>query len=145
MLAFVDTDPADQLAWGLRALAVLEGSAQPAARRWEGSLRNNVGSALHQQGRYAEALAQFELALAFRERVGDAEPIRVARWMVAWTLRALGRLDEALAMQLRLERECEAAGAPDPYVFEELEILYRARNETTRADTYAERRKAAIA
>ena len=145
MLAFVDTDPADQLAWGLQALSVLEGSSQPAVRRWEGSLRNNVGYALHQQGRYAEALAQFELALAFRERAGDAEPIRVATWMVAWTLRALGRLDEALAMQLRLERECEAAGAPDPYVFEELELLYRARNETTRVDTYAERRKAAIA
>ena len=145
MLAFVDTDPADQLEWGLQALSVLEGSAQPAARRWEGSLRNNVGYALHQQGRYAEALGQFELALAFRQRAGDAEQIRVATWMVAWTLRALGRLDEALDMQLRLERECEAAGAPDPYVFEELELLYRARNDTSRADAYAGRRRTAPA
>ena len=131
MLAFVDTDPADQLRWGLQALSVMESSSQPAAWQWEGSLRNNVGYALHQKGRYQEALAQFELALAFRERAGDAEPIRVARWMVAWTLRALGRLDEALDMQVRLERECEAAGAPDLYVFEELELLYRERNETT--------------
>lgn len=143
MLAFVDTDPADQLRWGLQALSVMESSSQPAARQWEGSLRNNVGYALHQQGRYEEALTQFELALAYRERAGDAEPMRVARWMVAWTLRALGRLDEALDMQLRLERECEAAGAPDPYVFEELELLYRARADTMRADLYAERRKAA--
>lgn len=143
MLAFVDTDPADQLAWGLQALSVMEGSSQPAARQWEGSLRNNVGYALHQLGRYEEALAQFELALAFRERSGKAEPIRVATWMVAWTLRALDKMDEALDIQLRLERECEAAGAPDPYVFEELEILYRARNDTARADAYAELRKAA--
>ena len=108
MLAFVDTDPADQLVWGLQALSVMESSSQPAAWRWEGSLRNNVGYALHQQGRYEEALAQFGLALAFRERAGHAEPIRVATWMVAWTLRALGRMDEALAMQLRLERACAA-------------------------------------
>jgi hypothetical protein len=63
--------------------------------------------------------------------------------MVAWTLRSLGKIDDALAIQLHLESECEAAGAPDPYVFEELEILYRARHETARADEYAERRKAA--
>jgi hypothetical protein len=49
----------------------------------------------------------------------------------------------ALDIQLRLERECEAAGAPDPYVFEELEILYRARNDMDRADAYVELRKAA--
>ena len=116
----------------------MEGSSQPAARQWEGSLRNNVGYALHQQGRYEEALTQFKLALAFRERAGNAEQIRVATWMVAWTLRALGRMDEALDIQLRLERECEAAGAPDPYVFEELESLYRARQDTARADAYAE-------
>ncbi len=123
MLAFVDTDPADQLRWGQQALSVMESSAQPTAWQWEGLLRNNVCYALHQQGRYQEALDRFELALAFREPADDAEPSRVARWMVAWTLRALGRLDEALDLQLRLERECAAAGAPDPYVFEELEIL----------------------
>ena len=63
--------------------------------------------------------------------------------MVAWTLRALGRIDEALEVQLRLERECEAAKAPDRYVFEELEILYRARGDERRANHYVERRKSA--
>lgn len=139
MLAFVDTDPVDQVNWGLQALSVMEQSSQPAARQWEGSLRNNVGYALHQQGRYEEALAQFELALAFRQRTGNAEQARIATWMVAWTLRSLGRLDEALGMQLRLEEECAAAGAPDPYVFEELELLYHARNDAVRAAEYAER------
>lgn len=142
MLAFVDTEPAGQLKWGLEALALVEASSQPAAQRWEGSLRNNVGYALHQLGCYEEALHQFQLAVAIRERVGKAEPIRIAYWMVAWTLRAMGRLDEALEIQLRLAREGEAAGAPDPYVFEELEHLYRARQDNEQADYYAERRKA---
>jgi tetratricopeptide (TPR) repeat protein len=106
------TAPADQLKWAQEALAVVEASSQADAKKWEASIRNNVGYALHQQGRYAEALDQFALALACRERAGVAEPIRVARWMVAWTLRALDRLDEALDMQLRLERQCAAAGAP---------------------------------
>jgi hypothetical protein len=43
--------------------------------------------------------------------------------MVAWTLRNLGRIDEARVMQLRLKSELEAAGAEDPYVDEELELL----------------------
>jgi tetratricopeptide (TPR) repeat protein len=142
MLAFVDSAPAEQLNWGMQALTLMEASSQSAAWQWEGALRNNVGYALPQLGRYAEALVQFELALAWRERTGSAESIHIARWMVAWTLRFLERNDEALALQLRLEQTCAAAGAPDPYVFEELEHLYRARHDTQRADAYAARRLA---
>jgi tetratricopeptide (TPR) repeat protein len=142
MLAFVDTEPADQLRWGQEALAVAEASSQPSAKKWEASLRNNVGYALHQLGRFDEALAQFKQAVVLRERDKDAEATRVAHWMVAWTLRALHRTDDALEIQLRLEREWEAAGAPDPYVFEELELLYQEKGDEARASQYAKRRKA---
>lgn len=141
MLAFVDTEPADQLRWGQEALAVVEASSQPAAKRWEAPVRNNVGYALQQLGRFDEALVQFNQAVVLRERGTNAEATRSAHWMVAWTLRALGRLDEALQMQLRLERECDTAKMPDPYVYEELEILYRAKGDEDRARHYAERRK----
>jgi hypothetical protein len=53
-------------------------------------------------------------------------------------------LDEAIEIQLRLEREWDEAGEPDPYVFEELEHLYRALQDGERADFYAARRKATI-
>ena len=138
MLAFVDTAAADQLKWGLEALAVVEASDQPAAKRREASIRNNIGYALHQLGRFDEALAQFEQAVVLREKGTDSEALRSAQWMVAWTLRTLGRMDEALDRQLRLERECDAAGAPDPYVHEELELLYRARGDEGRATHYAQ-------
>lgn len=114
-----------------------EASSQPAAKRWEAVIRNNMGYALHQRGRFDQALEQFKQAVEIRERGTDAESIRTARCMVAWTLRALGQIDEALTMQLRLERECEAAAAPDPYVFEELEILYRAMGNESRANHFA--------
>jgi len=77
-----------------------------------------------------------------RERGSNAQATRIAHWLVAWTLRALNRSDEALAIQLRLERESDAAGQPDGYVFEELEALYRARKDDARAGHYAERRRA---
>jgi tetratricopeptide (TPR) repeat protein len=137
MLAFVDTAPADQLKWGNEALAVVEASKQPAARKWEASIRNNIGYALHQLGQYPQALEQFKQAAAIREHGTNGEATRTAYWMIAWTLRALKRNDEALAIQLRLERECEAAGQPDPYVFEELEILYREGGDEERAAHYA--------
>ncbi len=142
MLAFVDTAPADQRKWAQAALAVVEASDQAAAKKWEASVRNNLGYALHQLGQYEEALVQFKLALAIRERGTNAVATRTAHWMVAWTLRALKKNDEALAIQLRLEREGDIAKQPDPYVFEELEILYRERGDADRAAYYAALRKA---
>jgi len=139
MMAMVDTAPEDQLKWGLEAIAVMEASTQPAAKKWEASLRNNVGYALGLAGRHEEALVQFRLALAERERSGNSPSIRIAHWMIAKTLRELGRVDEALTIQLRLEQEWAAAGAPDPYVFGELELLYRAKGDEENAARCAQR------
>ena len=145
MFAFVDKAPADQLKWGRAALAVATSSTQPDARRWEASIRSNIGRALHQLGRYDEALEEFNRALALRQQGTNARSVFIAKWMVAWTLRSLKRTDEALQVQLALEREADGAGRPDPYVFEELEILYRASGDTVRAAHYAQRKKAAEA
>jgi tetratricopeptide (TPR) repeat protein len=146
MFAFIDTAPSEQQAWAEQALAEALASKQPAAQNWEASIRNNLGLALHQQSRYAAALAQFEQALALRERQAAvanaaAKPraersVRVARWMLAWTYRALGRVDQAIAIQLELEQQWQAAGEPDPFVFEELELLYQAQGQAERAAHY---------
>ena len=143
MMAFVDTAPEDQLKWGEKALAVAQSSNQPAARAWEASLRNNIGYALHQLGRYDEALDQFQQAVRLREQAHDAERTRIANWMVAWTLRSMGRIDEALAIQLRLEQELDQAGEKDPYVYDELAQLYRAKGDGQRAEHYAQLKQAA--
>lgn len=144
MFAFVDTAPADQLRWGTEALEIATRSQQSDARRWEPSIRHNIGYALHQLGRYPEALAQFQAALAIREKGDRPQATHVARWMVAWTLRAMGRLPEALQIQLALEKAGEESGRPDRYVFEELELIYRAQGDAERAKHYASR-KAALA
>lgn len=144
MMTVVDSGPEDQVEWNHKAIALMQSSIMKEAKKWEGTLHNNLGYAYHLLGRYEEALTEFKLALAARERDGDPQTIRIAHWMIAWTLRALGRLNEAIEIQLHLEKECDEAGEPDPYVVEELELLYRAVNNTEKAEFYAIRRKAII-
>lgn len=105
------------------ALAVARSSTDATARNWDASLLNNLGMAHADAGDWPAALAAFDEALAARERIGDAGRTRVAKWMVGWALRNLGRTDEALAMQTALKAELEAAGEEDPYVDEEISLL----------------------
>lgn len=115
--------PADRLTAHEAALARARGASDRAARDWDASLLNNIGMTHADAGDHAAALAAFEDALAARERIGDASRTRVARWMVGWSLRHLGRTDEARELQLALKAELESAGEHDPYVDEELELL----------------------
>jgi tetratricopeptide (TPR) repeat protein len=113
------------LEWNLMALPLAQNARDPEARRWQAALLNNIGHELNGLGRHAEALGYLEQALeAYRER-GDKGTIRIARWMVAHTLRLLGRGEEALAMQLALKKELDAEGAADPHVEDEIEKLLK--------------------
>ncbi|MDX6358863.1 MAG: hypothetical protein QOH37_1917 [Nocardioidaceae bacterium] len=115
--------PADQPALTERALAVARASSDQRARDWDASLLNNLGMTQSDAGDFEAALATFEEALAARERIGEPGGIRVARWMVGWALRNLGRRDEALAVQQALKDELVSVGEEDPYVDEELALL----------------------
>lgn len=108
------------VAWNREAIAYAETSSDPKARRWLGSLYNNLGWTLHDAGDAAGALELFQKALATREAEGTPGPIRIARWCVARALRSLGRIGEALAIQRRLLAENEAGHTPDGYVHEEI-------------------------
>lgn len=142
VMVFVDVEPDQQLAWNQRALQLCQRSSQPDAQAWEGSLRHNIGYALQLKGEYAAAREQYQLSGQAYERHGRVPQARISRWMVAHTHRLQGQLDIALEQQLALARENEAAGRPDPYVFEELELIYRAQGDDARARQAAERRAA---
>jgi tetratricopeptide (TPR) repeat protein len=140
MMVMVDEAPEQQLEWDMKAIAYMEASSQPAARKWEGSLYNNTGYALQQAGRHDEAIAMYRKSLAAYERDGRLDDVRIEHWMIASALRAQGKLQDALAIQQRLEREWDAAGKPDPYVYQELEQLHRALGDENLAREYAARR-----
>jgi tetratricopeptide (TPR) repeat protein len=115
--------PEERLDAHRTALARARAAVDPAARDWDASVLNNIGMAHADAGDHVAALAAFEDALEARRRIGDVRRTRVARWMVAWSLRHLGQVEEARAMQLALRAELQAAGEHDPYVDEELELL----------------------
>lgn len=115
--------PEEQHELNARALAVARASSDQGARDWDASLLNNIGMTHADAGDFAQALATFEEALAARERIGDPATIRVAKWMIAWSLRNLGRRDEALEIQRALKRELDSIGETDEYVDDELALL----------------------
>jgi tetratricopeptide (TPR) repeat protein len=120
MLAIVDAPPGEAT-WHERALALADASPIPAARKWRGSLWNNIGWARFEAGDREGALTAFETALAARREQGQPKETRIAEWCVARCLRALDRPAEALAIQERLAAETAAAGEPeDGYGVEEL-------------------------
>jgi tetratricopeptide (TPR) repeat protein len=117
MLAIV-TEGESALAWNEKALALAESSDDPAANKWKGSLLNNLGWTHHDNGDFEKALDMFERALEFRQEQSEPERTRIAKWSVARTLRSLGRVEEALAMQRAIAQDYPQTD--DPYV--DLEI-----------------------
>ena len=122
MVALV-LSPADRLAAHQVALERARRATDRAARDWDAPLLHNIGMEHADAGDHVAALAAFEEALVARERIGDPAGARVARWMVAWSLRHLGEVDRAREVQLALKAELDALGEHDPYVDEELALL----------------------
>lgn len=145
MLPLVETALEAQIAGTERLLAYARSARSERARGWEGPALHNLGVFLNDAGLHAEALSVFREALAVRERLGAISAIRIARWMIAHTLRRLNRIDEALAIQSALAAELEAAGEVDPYVFEELALLHEAQGNADAAASFRTRHRAAIA
>ena len=114
---------ADQVAAHHVALEAARSRGDFAARDWDASILNNLGMVHAEAGDHAAALAAFEEALEARIRIGDVARIRVARWMVAWSLRRLGHREEALALQKALRTDLAADGQVDPHVEEEIALL----------------------
>lgn len=110
----------DQLEWNRRGIVMAAASSDPRARGWKASLLNNLGWALHERGERSEAQRCFDEALEVRIEQGNAHRIRHARWAVAYGLRSLGRVEEALRIQLELQAELARDGLEDQDVVDEI-------------------------
>jgi tetratricopeptide (TPR) repeat protein len=133
MIALVEPQLDERIAWNRRTIAYAQRASDPRAQGWQAAAHNNIGSDLREARRFDDSLAAFRDALAAYERSGRADQVRVARWQIANVLRLKGQRDEALAMQLALERDAATAGEPDPYVYDELALLHRAVGDEKRA------------
>jgi tetratricopeptide (TPR) repeat protein len=127
----------ERLGWSAKALAAAEGATDPRARGWRASLYHNIGWAHFERGDAATAVQYWGKALVAREEAKDAPRVRIAKWTMARGYRALGRLDEAEAIQRALLAEYETLGEKDGYVFEELAEIAMARGQRAQAAPWA--------
>ena len=125
MVALAEPEPARRLQLNQDTLERASASSHPRARRWRGSLWNNVGMDLQALGRLDEAEAAFRKSFeAWSEDSPERAPI--ARWMIGWTLRLQGRLQEALEIQESLAKQYRQGGTDAGYVYEELGEIHLA-------------------
>ena len=118
MLA-IDAEAEESHRIHVQALEIATRTKNPWARRWQGTLYNNMGWAYFGSEKFEDAMECFENALAARKKFGPTGSVKVAQWCVGRCHRALGNLDQAWRIQTALE---QAGGSG--YVWEELgEIL----------------------
>lgn len=122
-MAALAAEPDDRLAAHEEALTTARSASDPRARDWDASILTNIGMVHADADDFGAALVAFDEALEARMRIGQHAQTRVARWMMAWALRNLGRREEALALQRMLKAELDANGEVDPFVDEELALL----------------------
>ena len=95
-------EPEAALVWNERALKMAEASEEPRAKGWRGPLLNNLGWTYHTLGRYEDALGLFERHYALLSESGKSYHAAIARWAMGKQLRFLGRVEEALELQMAL-------------------------------------------
>jgi tetratricopeptide (TPR) repeat protein len=132
MLGIVETGD-ESVRWNLEAMRLAEAATSRRARGWLGPLYNNLGWTYYEKKDFARALDLQEKNWRWHEAAEDARGARIGKWAYAKTLRALGRLDEAWALQQELLAACEAAKEPDGFVYEELAEILLAQGKAAAA------------
>ncbi len=127
MLGIIEP-PDEALKWNEKAVALAEKSSDPKAQGWIGALLNNIGWTYYEKRDYTRALDAFERDLKWFEDRKKAEPARIARYSIGKTYRAMGRFEEARALQQKLK--------PDGYVLEEIAECLLALKQPEKAKSY---------
>ena len=83
-----------------KAIELAKTSKDEWARRWIGSLYNNMGWMHFESGDLEEALEYFESGLLARYEFGQDARVREAKWCIGHALLALGRLKEATELHI---------------------------------------------
>ncbi len=143
MLAIV-MPPEAAAAWTDTGITLARDSDDAKARAMLPALLNNHAWNLHDAGRFDAALPVFVEAESAWHATGKQPQGRIATWSVARCLRSLGRYDDALVLQRRLEAEWAAGGGSDGYVFEEIAENLEALGRPAEARPYYARAAQAL-
>lgn len=136
MVAFAEiARPDEKLKWEERAVTLAEKSEDKRAKKWLGSLYNNMGWSYHDKKDYHKALNVFEKALAWQQEYGTKRSIEIAEWCIAKIYRLLGRTEEALEMQTKALEKAEG-NDPSGYIWEEIGECYLALKQLDKAQPF---------
>lgn len=125
------------LKWNDHAIKLAEKSKDERTKKWLGALLNNTGWTYFDMGNYRKALTLFKKALKFRLKQNSENEIRIARWCIARTLRAVNSVDKALEMQKFILKEIEDKKAQhDGFVFEEIGECLLLKNKNAESKKY---------
>lgn len=117
----ITSQPDEALEWNLKAMKFAESSDNENAKKWLGSLYNNIGWTYHSKKDYQKALEYFERYLKWNIDKKNKELERIAKWSIAKTKRYLNKTDESLKLQMEILNELEENKIEkDGYVFEEI-------------------------
>lgn len=139
MAAIVAVATEDAIRWTQMGMERAVDSRDPRARHWLGPLHNNLGWRFYQDGRYPDALREFEKSRAAYRDEGDDVAALIARYATGKTLRAQGRVEEAVRVQEEVAEAFRAWGDEDGYVLEELALGYLALGNTEKGRECARR------
>lgn len=104
--------------WNLHALELTKQTKDERAQKWTATLHNNLGWDYFNVQQYETAVSHFQQCRQWHEQHQNHQQALVARWSIARSWRAMGRVAEALAEQKALAEANKEH--PDGFVFEEM-------------------------
>lgn len=104
MLAIVE-EPQRALEWNLLGIKLAKETDQEKAKKWIGSISNNLAWTYHDLGDYDTAMEHFVGALDYFKSVNREPALRIARWAVARCQRSQGKFQAALDAQLAIAKD----------------------------------------
>jgi tetratricopeptide (TPR) repeat protein len=120
MLAIAANDTDEALKWNETAFKHIEETDDKRAKKWFGSINNNIGWTYFDKGDYDKAMEHFRSNVEWHKERNTKKEYQIAKWCVARTLRAQNKTEEALEMQKMLQKEAEDKKLPDDgYIYEE--------------------------
>lgn len=129
--------------WTRKALAYMD--ANPASPIWRPMLHHNLGWTYFEAGRFEQALASFIREERLRKQSGSAQALKISRYAVIRTMRALGQIDEAIDIGEMAVAMADRENDPAPFIYEELAECHAANGNEERARYFAKRAHDALA
>ena len=127
-----------QQEWILKAIEIAEASPAPKAKQTLGGLYTTLGWKIFDLRQFEKAQELFQKALRNFKTHGTEREAFVAQWSIGKVLRALGKTEEALAIQKTLLAQLGIGGQRDGRLYEELAECLQTLKRTTEAQLYFE-------